>query len=116
MHGLSGSRAKIPKPKIDASTSVASENAVQLMANFIPPIGMCRAPPNRKEPYSDKRNVAKEERRRKVTFRQPDIKRSGPSCCCLMAIDVPFVKLRCAFVCLLTGNFFSGVGQTELGE
>jgi len=39
----------------------------------------------------DYRNGVKEERRRKVTFGQAGTKGSGPSCCCLMAGDVPFV-------------------------
>jgi hypothetical protein len=51
---LSGNRAKIPKPKTDASTTVVSGNSVQLIANFVPPAGMWRAPPKRKKPRSDK--------------------------------------------------------------
>jgi hypothetical protein len=34
---LFGSHAKIPKPKTDASTTVAPENSVELIDNFIPP-------------------------------------------------------------------------------
>src|ERR1700719_3539152 len=55
---LSGSHAKNPKPKTGASTTVASENSMQLLANLIPPIGMWRAPPKRKKPHSDKTSCA----------------------------------------------------------
>jgi hypothetical protein len=52
------------------------------------------------------RNVVKEARRRKVALLQPAIKESGPFGCCLLAIDVRFVKLRCVFMFLLTTKSF----------
>jgi hypothetical protein len=37
---------------------------------------------------------------------QPGIKESGPSGCCLLAIDVPFINLKCLFMFLLTAESF----------
>jgi hypothetical protein len=54
-----------------------------------------------------------EARRRKIVLLQPGIKESGPAGCCLLTIDVPFVKLRFVFMFLLTAKSFIQWSRSE---